>query len=652
MPSSIKLLFIEDNSRLREKLFETIHPLVDEIIVAADGIEGVLLYNHYLPQIILIEQFLPLLSGEELIQRWRQQHSPAELPIIMMGSSRFGRPSPEMNQLANHILVKPIHPQHIQEALAQCVHQARHTGRPVPMQGYTTPDAFFSMRGDLMQQSLTEVLLQLRKQQATGVLSLTLPEGERRLSIWRGDIVYSESLIPHEQFRALLHKHFGGLIHPNDMDRLLIGSGGRAHLQKEALMPISEIPQRELEDLYQYYTREIITRSLFVSQGPFQFANDLAYVQRTANTPFDFSKIVLNAVKRYYSHADLHQELNDFHNYSIKINPNYSQLTQGLLQQFPDISFSPNRLEGRSVQFLMNQFCPNPELSARLIKTLLLVDAIIPVPPAQAPQAQHHPRGPIQPQDTYSFRPYQQPAPPANPPGEHQHPWQQSGFSLPPRPSFRPAVPANHTARITQERPHVGSNYVVSAPPTSQEKPLLASNFPDQTGPIPTLTGRREHPTRHTQEAPRISSHRPPRPMHSSPLSAQTSREKAQEEFLYGRELLKQEKYVDALIHIQKAYTLNPNELLHQLYLGWAIYWNAHEDPQRLEQAAIHIEQVLQKRPDLGRACFYLGIVRKQQGQLEKAKSIFRRLLAIEPNNQNAEQHLKDIIRMQKHSVK
>ena len=140
--------------------------------------------------------------------------------------------------------------------------------------------------------------------------------------------------------------------------------------------------------------------------------------------------------------------------------------------------------------------------------------------------------------------------------------------------------------------------------------------------------------------------------MHSSPLSAQTSREKAQEEFLYGRELLKQEKYVDALIHIQKAYTLNPNELLHQLYLGWAIYWNAHEDPQRLEQAAIHIEQVLQKRPDLGRACFYLGIVRKQQGQLEKAKSIFRRLLAIEPNNQNAEQHLKDIIRMQKHSVK
>ncbi len=372
-----KVLLVEDNQRIGSQLRALLESMQWDVFTATTGIEALLTYNRELPQLIILEQFLPLLSGEELICRLRKQVSPAQLPIVIMTSSRFGVLSNDMRAMVNAICQKPLHAQQFRDAVQQTFQATMGTARPRPVPGIHEPEQFYLAWGDLLQTPLPALLFQLKEQNQTGVLTLTLPQGDRRIAFQEGELVYAESLIPDEQFTHFLLKKVKQPIDKALLDKVVAGTGARAALQREAIYRAQLLPDQELNLVYQLYLENIIIRSLFLTQGPYQFIDDAAYVKRTAAMPINVLLLLFEGVRRYYTPQKLLQALSPYHLYRCNITPLYTQQISALIPRFQGISFSPQRLAGKSVQQLLREFTSNPQTSAQLLQTLSLARLLV-----------------------------------------------------------------------------------------------------------------------------------------------------------------------------------------------------------------------------------------------------------------------------------
>lgn len=372
-----KVLLVEDNQRICSQLRALLESMQWEVCTATTGIEALLTYNRELPQLIIMEQFLPLLSGEELICRLRKQVAPAQLPIVIMTSSRFGVLSNEMRGMVNAICQKPLHAQQFREAVQHTYQNTMATVRPRPVPGIHEPEQFYLAWGDLLQTPLPSLLFQLKERQQTGVLTLTLPQGDRRIAFQQGELVYAESLIADEQFTQFLLKKVKQPLDQAALDKVVAGTGARAALQREAIQRAQILPDQELNLLYQLYIENILIRSMFLTQGPYQFIDDVAYVKRTAAMPINVLLLLFEGVRRYYTPQKLLQALSPYHLYRCNITPLYSQQISALIPRFQGVSFSPQRLAGKTVQQLLREFTSNPQTSAQLLQTLSLARLLV-----------------------------------------------------------------------------------------------------------------------------------------------------------------------------------------------------------------------------------------------------------------------------------
>ncbi|TNE47541.1 MAG: DUF4388 domain-containing protein [Deltaproteobacteria bacterium] len=372
-----KVLLVEDNQRIGSQLRALLESMQWDVYTATTGIEALLTYNRELPQLIIMEQFLPLLSGEELICRLRRQVSPAQLPIVIMTSSRFGVLSNDMRSMVNAICQKPLHAQQFRDAVQQTYQTTMGTARPRPVPGIHEPEQFYLAWGDLLQTPLPALLFQLKEQHQTGVLTLTLPQGDRRIAFQDGELVYAESLIPEEQFTHFLLKKVKQPIGKAQLDKVVAGTGARAALQREAIHRAQLLPEQELNLVYQLYLENIIIRSMFLTQGPYQFIDDVAYVKRTAAMPINVLLLLFEGVRRYYTPQKLLQALSPYHLYRCNITPLYTQQISSLIPRFQGISFSPQRLAGKTVQQLLREFTSNPQTSGQLLQTLSLARLLV-----------------------------------------------------------------------------------------------------------------------------------------------------------------------------------------------------------------------------------------------------------------------------------
>jgi CheY-like chemotaxis protein len=374
---SSKVLLVEDNQRISAQLSLLLESMGLQVIAATTGIECLLLYNRELPQLIIIEQFLPLLSGEELILRMRRTLDPAQLPIIMLSSSRFGQIAPSLSTQINGVCQKPLHAQQFCEMVKHTLQQTQYTAQPSPISSLKDPEQFYLAWGDLLQTPLPSLLFQLKQRQPTGVLTLSLAQGDRRFSFYRGDLVYAESLIEDEQLIVFLHKRLGNAVDLSELERLTAGTGSRAVLQREAIMRAGLITEAELSPLYQVYIENVIIRSLFLTQSPYQFLDDNAYVRRSTFAPINLLVLLFEGVRSYYTPQKLLQALSPYHLYKCIISSTYAQQIVSLVSAFPNISFAPNRLEGHTVHQLLSNFTPTPQLSAQLLQTLSIANLIL-----------------------------------------------------------------------------------------------------------------------------------------------------------------------------------------------------------------------------------------------------------------------------------
>lgn len=370
--ASPNVLLIEDNPRIASQLRGLLESMGLSVALAADGIEGLLVYNRELPQLVITEQFLPMLSGEELVSRLRGVMPPAQLPVMMLVSSRFGALTPHIRAQINLILEKPLQAQVFRQSVQQVL-QYSHTSGPVrPIAGLQEKKQLFSLWGELGAEPMPGLLFRVKERELSGVLTLALPQGSRRLVFREGALHYAESTFPDEQLIAFLQRRFGEGLQIAPLERIVAGSNTRAVLQQEALLRAGTLSANELTPIYRAYLENVVGRTLFVNQGQYHFVEDHAYVERVCvGKSIALLPLVLEGVQHYYPPQTLFQMLQPHHHKWCEISPGYSDHVPALMERFPAISFAPHRLTSRPLGQLLQDFSSNPQLNAQLLQTLL-----------------------------------------------------------------------------------------------------------------------------------------------------------------------------------------------------------------------------------------------------------------------------------------
>ena len=131
MPDFKRILLVEDNARDVELTLEALseHKLVNEVVVARDGAEGLdFLYRRgpfgnrvdENPVVILLDLKMPKVDGLEVLQILKSDPQLKTIPVVMLTSSREERDLVKSYQLGvNAYVVKPVDFQQFVEAVKQ-----------------------------------------------------------------------------------------------------------------------------------------------------------------------------------------------------------------------------------------------------------------------------------------------------------------------------------------------------------------------------------------------------------------------------------------------------------------------------------------------------------------------------------------------------
>jgi CheY-like chemotaxis protein len=79
-----KILLVEDNEMNRDMLSRRLHRRGYEVLIAADGVQGIELARTEQPDIILMDMSLPVLDGWEAARQLRDTYETSTIPIIAL----------------------------------------------------------------------------------------------------------------------------------------------------------------------------------------------------------------------------------------------------------------------------------------------------------------------------------------------------------------------------------------------------------------------------------------------------------------------------------------------------------------------------------------------------------------------------------------
>jgi CheY-like chemotaxis protein len=120
MLGTFTLLFVEDDSATREMVARMLKKNGFHCIVAKNGHEGLELYRRHLPEIVLSDIMMPIMSGLEMARAIRAEAPEAQFIFMTaVGDSRFILEAIDIG-VAQYV-VKPVVLSKLLAAISQCV---------------------------------------------------------------------------------------------------------------------------------------------------------------------------------------------------------------------------------------------------------------------------------------------------------------------------------------------------------------------------------------------------------------------------------------------------------------------------------------------------------------------------------------------------
>ena len=87
MSSSRTVLIIEDSKTQADQVAYHLSKHDIDVIIAADGLQGLRLVNAYQPDLIVLDVNMPKLNGYQVCRRLKRDPETAGIPIIMLTSA-------------------------------------------------------------------------------------------------------------------------------------------------------------------------------------------------------------------------------------------------------------------------------------------------------------------------------------------------------------------------------------------------------------------------------------------------------------------------------------------------------------------------------------------------------------------------------------
>jgi len=286
--SSARILVIEDNARIGEKLIEILDRSGFIATLAANGRVGLDRFAEQRPDMVLVEHLVPGVEGGRAVDKLRAVDD--EVPIVVMATSPRAqtRLIQRGRDFIQGFLLKPFRV----PDLLMAVEQALSAREPPPLDGGGPP----RREGTLPAAGLTPLLFELVREGAAGVLRMQRDGVKRALYLLNGLPVFAESNLLTETFgRYLLQR---GTIHKAQyraVQQHMVDHGVR---QGEALVALGILDDHELYALLRGQVRERVVRCLDWTDASYAFYPDNGFIDDKLMFPMNPLGLVVEGVSR------------------------------------------------------------------------------------------------------------------------------------------------------------------------------------------------------------------------------------------------------------------------------------------------------------------------------------------------------------------
>ena len=79
-----RILVVEDSPDNRDLLLSVLQRVGHEVLISADGAEGIILAQQQLPDAIIMDLIMPKLDGWEALQRLKADRRTARIPVLIL----------------------------------------------------------------------------------------------------------------------------------------------------------------------------------------------------------------------------------------------------------------------------------------------------------------------------------------------------------------------------------------------------------------------------------------------------------------------------------------------------------------------------------------------------------------------------------------
>lgn len=114
-----KILFVEDEDKIREHIARSLSYLVDEVRVAANGQQALDVLQNFSPDIIMTDLEMPIMNGVELIKEVRKTNK--DIPIVVLTAHTNNDYLLELiNMHIEYFIIKPMNFEKLLDVLKKC----------------------------------------------------------------------------------------------------------------------------------------------------------------------------------------------------------------------------------------------------------------------------------------------------------------------------------------------------------------------------------------------------------------------------------------------------------------------------------------------------------------------------------------------------
>jgi tetratricopeptide (TPR) repeat protein len=103
--------------------------------------------------------------------------------------------------------------------------------------------------------------------------------------------------------------------------------------------------------------------------------------------------------------------------------------------------------------------------------------------------------------------------------------------------------------------------------------------------------------------------------------------------FARGKAALEQLDFAGALESFEEARRRVPEVAEYELYAGLARYNRNRTDPENIQTAVLEIQRAAEIDPESDLAYYHLGQIYREQGLLNKARTMYARAVRVNPQN-------------------